>query len=159
MKMTIEKKLQIETKLTCNIPASSYLLKELEVIGFVNSSNNCNYGMNGMVDKDSSRQVVCSDFIYQIITITNQNTLIEHGRTTPIFKTIQKCDSEKELNIKELYIPSLMGNKTYGKIKARISSKYNTISERDIKDLNDSLTPFELFNGKKGRFVVVGQRR
>lgn len=102
------------------------LIDELEIYGFINCSEEMlhefkynHYDLLGIIDKDPSRQIIQSNYMYQIIEWVDDAKLQNKGVVTPIYSKIQKSDIDIEINIKELYIPDLVNHKLYQEIRSR----------------------------------------
>lgn len=151
-KITLKEKLEITGALPCNIIVSSTLIKELEVYGFVNSCNSkffvnkfrghdkglgglavYKHDFNGIVNKDCSRLIIYSDFMYQVIDIQNGTSFGVEGRQTPIYKKLEKSTKKMELNVEKLWIPSLWTNKYYQLIKSHYGKGGVSVEEEILK--------------------------
>ena len=120
-------------QLASNIIVSSVLIKELEVYGYVNSCraenmlhipNNswAKIGVNGIVNKSPISEIVCSNYIYQVITLSDGKQASTVGIPSPIYNSLYINKKQTKLNLEDIYIPSLMSNQTYRKIKSRIGT-------------------------------------
>ena len=132
-KITLKEKLLESKQVSSNIIVSSVLLEKLEVYGYVNScmaedmlhkpTNSAAFAfVNGIVNKAPASEIVCSNFIYQVITVFDGKQISSIGLTSPIYKTLCINDKQTKFNLEDLYIPSFRSNQLYRKIKARIGT-------------------------------------
>lgn len=106
--------------------AKTTLIDELEIYGFINCSEEMfdefqynRYALLGIVNKDSSNQIIQSNYMYQIIEWFDDGKVKKRGLNTPIYAKLQKSDIDTEINIEELYIPDLINHKLYKYIHTR----------------------------------------
>lgn len=119
---------------------SSVLLPQLEVYGFVNSVGDDNLfastwrGLqpNGVVNKAAYRQIVCSKYLYQILECPDGDKTAMRSSVSPIFYSVTKCLETTVVDVAELYIPSLVNDKLYRDIKARIGTGMK-VSEQTLR--------------------------
>ncbi|MBQ2397914.1 MAG: hypothetical protein II304_12910 [Bacteroidales bacterium] len=101
----------------------SMLIDHLEIYGFINHSkdiefNPSNYGKelaNIIVDKASTKQIIQSNYMYQVLNIEGHSK----GFVSPIYSRLRKSENDIEVDIKQLYIPDLINNTIYHKIRSR----------------------------------------
>lgn len=166
-RISLDTKLETEKKLNSNIVVSTNLLKELEVVGYVNSRmidlSGLNFDWTGSVNMAPNQQFICSYYLNQKQpdypdSKSSFNSKGSPYRVIPIYKTIQIVDTKEEFEISNLYIPSLLNNDVYKKIKARI--KNYIVAQHQIKVLNDDRAPFEMYekNGIAYMTTKVGDR-
>ena len=131
--ITLNDMLLKSNRLVSNIIVSSVLVKRLEVYGYVNSCRAENMlnlpknsfataGVNGIINRSPVSEIVCSNYIYQVITLFDGKRVSSIGLASPIYKTLNINKEQTKYNLEDLYIPSLFANPTYRKIKARIGS-------------------------------------
>lgn len=167
-KITLRKKLLLDGELNRNILVSSNFIKDLEVYGYMNcqdrkeilrgqiygdaeQSNNHNRltvliksGEAGDVQINSLEDCdIYSFFIRQKDVVS------------PVYHTISVCPKDIDIDVKELYIPSLYDNKLYREIKNRYKGK--TVSD-DEWEKNQYLFPseFSLVDGKMMMHIEQG---
>ena len=120
-------------QLASNIIVSSVLIKKLEVYGYANSCkaenmlnipNNtwAKIGVNGIVNKSPISEIVCSNYIYQVITLSDGKQASTVGIPSPIYNSLYINKKQTKLNLEDIYIPSLLSNPIYRKIKGRIGT-------------------------------------
>lgn len=144
-KTTLKEKLEKDGHLSCNIIASSLLIEKVEIFGFVNSCDSdmivdeykMNYKrtdhvLNGVVNRDCSNPIISSGYMYQVLEYFNGTAFVPTGVQFPIFKYLSKCTKDMELNVENLWIPSLWANSYYQKIKSRIGNGV-VVNDNDIK--------------------------
>lgn len=142
-KIILKEKLEQEGFLSCNIIVSSALIKNLEIYGFVNSCDRemivseSNYNkttnkLNGVVNRDYSNPIISSNYMYQVMDYFNGAAFMTTGLQTPIFKSLLMCSEETELNVENIWIPSLWANSYYQKIKSRVGTGV-AVNEYEIK--------------------------
>ena len=74
---------------------------------------------NGIVNKEPKRQIVLSNYIYQVTTHYSGKEITSEGMAIPIFQSLVVSESEGQYNVEDLYVPSLVGRQLYRKIKSR----------------------------------------
>lgn len=132
-KITLEEKLLESKQVSSNIIVSSVLLEKLEIYGYVNScrhedmiqmpKNNYSVaGLNGIINKSPHSEIVCSNFIYQVVPFFDGKETSSIGLHIPIYKSLCVIREQAKYDLEDLYIPSLIANSLYRKIKARIGS-------------------------------------
>lgn len=132
-KITLKEKLFDSKQISSNIIVSSVLLEKLEVYGYVNScrhedmiqmpKNNCSVAsLNGIINKSSHSEIVCSNFIYQVVPFFDGKQTSSIGLHIPIYNSLCVISEQAKYNLEDLYIPSLRANTLYRKIKARIGT-------------------------------------
>ena len=132
-KISLNDKLLESKQLSSNIIVSSVLLDKLEVYGYVNScrhedmiqmpKNNYSVAyLNGIINKSPHSEIVCSNFIYQVVPFFDGKESSSIGLHIPIYKSLCVLSEQAKYNLEELYIPSLRANSLYRKIKARIGT-------------------------------------
>ena len=122
------------------------LLIKLEIYGFANACkdegmyNDVYAGLilNGIVNKEPKRQIVLSNYIYQVTTHYSGKEITSEGMAIPIFQSLVVSGSEGQYNIENLYVPSLVGNQLYRKIKSRHGNGV-VIREYDLEKSEISL--------------------
>lgn len=131
--ITLNDMLLKSNQLASNIIVSSVLIKKLEVYGYVNSCRTENMlnipkdswakiGVNGIVNKSPISEIVCSNYIYQVITLFDGKQASSIGIASPIYNSLYINKKETKLNLEDIYIPSLFSNPAYRKIKARVGT-------------------------------------
>ena len=131
--LTLNDMLLKSNQLASNIIVSSVLIKKLEVYGYVNSCRVENMldipnnqmaivGVNGIVNKSPISEIVCSNYIYQVITVFDGKQASSIGIASPVYKSLYINEKQTKLNLEDIYVPSLFSNPTYRKIKARIGT-------------------------------------
>lgn len=113
------------------------LIDNMVVRGFVNSSKDMidNSQLNltkkdallGVVDKDCVNQVICENYIYQIISWFDGEKVQQKGLVNPIYAGLYKYGFNANINIENLYIPDLITHPLYQSIRSR---KGFTITEQ-----------------------------
>ena len=132
-KISLNDKLLESKQLSSNIIVSSFLLEKLEVYGYVNScrhedmiqmpKNNYSVAcLNGIINKSSHSEIVCSNFIYQVVPFFDGKQTSSIGLHIPIYNSLCVISEQAKYNLEDLYIPSLRANTLYRKIKARIGT-------------------------------------
>jgi len=121
------------------IIARTTLIDEVEIYGFINCSEEMfdefqydRYKLLGIVNKDSRRQIIQSNYMYQIIEWVDDGKIKKVGFNTPIYAKLYKSDIDTEINIEELYIPDLINHMIYQQIRSR----YGTGVEVTTKMIN-----------------------
>lgn len=143
-KITLQEKLIKDRVLNRGLVVSYNLIEKMDLAGFVNSRTLSFFlplicDMDGIVNKESVNQVVCSGFLFQTIKRSPKDCKLDELRNvTPIFPKLQMCDSEVDINIEDLYIPSLLKNNIYKKIKARTGTGV-VVTQYEIKHLNNDV--------------------
>lgn len=140
-KVKLSTVLNREGHIDSNFIASSTLIQELEVCGFINSclvmdSLNQTYNgtiesLNSLISKSAPREVVTSDYLCQVVEYTNGKEGLMQFTATPIFYSIRLEKEEHSYNVENLFVPSLTKNKLYREIKARIGTG-KVVSQIDI---------------------------
>ena len=126
-RITLEDYLKNHGSVHCGMNAKSNLIDKLEIYGFANACNdedmyNDVYAgliLNGIVNKEPKRQIVLSNYIYQVTTHYSGKEITSEGMAIPIFQSLVVSGSEGQYNIENLYVPSLVGKQLYRKIKSR----------------------------------------
>lgn len=132
-KVSLSEKLFESKQLSSSIIVSSVLVNRLEVYGYVNScrhedmiqmpKNNYSVaGLNGIINKSPHSEIVCSNFIYQVVPFFDGKETSSIGLHIPIYKSLCVIREQAKYDLEDLYIPSLIANSLYRKIKARIGS-------------------------------------
>ena len=132
-KITLNDMLLKSNQLASNIIVSSVLIKKLEVYGYVNSCSVENMlhlpkdsmarvRVNGIVNKSPVSEIVCSNYIYQVITYFDSKQASTVDISSPIYNSLYINKKQTKLNLEDIYIPSLLSNPIYRKIKARIGT-------------------------------------
>ena len=143
-KITLKEMLAKNNRLASNIIVSSVLINRLEVYGYINSrcvedvlflpqTSYDTVSVNGIVNKSPVSEIVCSNYIYQVIIFYDGKKTTSIGLPTPVYKNLSISNKPTKCNLEDLYIPSLLSNQTYKKIKARIGSGV-VVTERTIKN-------------------------
>lgn len=140
-RISIEDYLKKNGSVQRGITIKSNLIDKLEIYGFVNAchdedmyiENYSNLIMNGVVNKESSQQIILSRHIYQITTHFSGKNVIQGGMTVPIFDTIKTSEEEREYYVEDLYIPSLVGKDLYRRIKKRFGQG-EIVNERMLQN-------------------------
>ena len=125
-RITLEDYLKNHGSVHCGMNAKSNLIDKLEIYGFANACNdedmyNDVYAgliLNGIVNKEPKRQIVLSNYIYQVTTHYSGKEITSEGMAIPIFQSLVVSESEGQYNVEDLYVPSLVGRQLYRKIKA-----------------------------------------
>jgi hypothetical protein len=142
-KVNLKEKLLESKQVSSNIIVSSVLLDKLEVYGYVNScrakdmlsipkNSYSTASLNGIVNKSPASEIVCSNFIYQVIAYYDGKQNTSMGLSSPIYKSLSINSEQMKYNLEDLYIPSLLSNTLYIKIKARIGTGV-TVTDSIIK--------------------------
>lgn len=126
-RITLEDYLKNHGSVHCGMNAKSNLIDKLEIYGFANACNdedmyNDVYAgliLNGIVNKEPKRQIVLSNYIYQVTTHYSGKEITSEGMAIPIFQSLVVSGSEGQYNVENLYVPSLVGKQLYRKIKSR----------------------------------------
>ncbi len=143
-KITLKEMLAKNNRLASNIIVSSVLINRLEVYGYINSrcvedvlflpkTSYDTVSVNGIVNKSPVSEIVCSNYIYQVIIFYDGKKTTSIGLPTPVYKNLSISNKPTKYNLEDLYIPSLLSNPIYKKIKARIGSGV-VVTERTIKN-------------------------
>lgn len=144
-RITLEEYLQKNGSLHSGVIVKSNLVDKLEIYGFVNACkdedmyNEVYTGLilNGIVNKEPKRQIILSNYIYQVTTHYSNREITREGMAIPIYQSLVVSESEGQYNVEDLYIPSLTGKQLYRKIKSRLG---NGVRVRDY-DLEKSKFP------------------
>ena len=123
-RVTLEEYLQDHGSIQSGIIVNSTLTNKLEIYGFVNACrdedmyNDALAGLfiNGVINKEPSRQIVLSNYIYQVTHHYRGKEIIQ------VFRSLCVSKSEECYNVEDLYIPSLIGKTLYKKIKSRFGN-------------------------------------
>lgn len=126
-RITLEDYLKNHGSVHCGMIAKSHLIDKLEIYGFENACkdedmyNDVYAGLilNGIVNKEPKRQIVLSNYIYQVTTHYSGKEITREGMAIPIFQSLVVSESEGQYNVEDLYVPSLVGRQLYRKIKSR----------------------------------------
>lgn len=126
-RITLEDYLKNHGSVHCGMIAKSNLIDKLEIYGFANACkdedmyNDVYAGLilNGIVNKEPKRQIVLSNYIYQVTTHYSGKEITREGMAIPIFQSLVVSESEGQYNVEDLYVPSLVGRQLYRKIKSR----------------------------------------
>lgn len=126
-RITLEDYLKNHESVHCGMIAKSHLIDKLEIYGFANACkdedmyNDVYAGLilNGIVNKEPKRQIVLSNYIYQVTTHYSGKEITREGMAIPIFQSLVVSESEGQYNVEDLYVPSLVGRQFYRKIKSR----------------------------------------
>lgn len=141
-RITLEEYLKDNGSAQCGMIVKSNLVDKLEIYGFVNACKDEDmYSevrarrliINGIVNKEPKRQIVLSNYIYQVTTHYSGDEIIRDGIAIPVFQTLLVSESEGLYNVEDLYIPSLIGNQLYRKIKSRRGKKV-TVRKYDLEN-------------------------
>lgn len=108
---------------------SSDLLDNMVVRGFVNSSKDMiddsrinmtkKDALLGIVDKNCCNQVICENYIYQIINWFDGEKIQQQSVVNPIYAGLYKYNYDVSINIEHLYIPDLISHPLYQRIRSR----------------------------------------
>lgn len=126
-RITLEEYLKKKHALHSGMTAKSKLIGRLEIYGFVNAcvdtdmyyETYAGLYLNGVVNKEPHRQIVLSNYIYQVSSHVAGKDVVEAGIATPVFKSLRLSESAECYNVEDLHIPSLCGNSLYREIKRR----------------------------------------
>lgn len=129
-KYTLQEVLDSTSKLSSGMQVSNSLIPEMEVVGYINSAQIDNLMQQGgslssfaaIVNHAVSGQVVCSNYLFQMMDDPSHFKTQSIGKLFPIYKRLKLSDSELDINIEQLEIPSLYENSLYKRIKARIGT-------------------------------------
>ena len=119
--MTLQEYLDKYGCLKSGMIAKSVLINKLEIYGFVNCSKEIydNYNFRDVfqivVNKSSTSQIIQSNYIYQVVNIEGRS----EGIVSPIYNRLTTSENNIEVDIKQLYIPNLINNTTYKRIRSR----------------------------------------
>lgn len=109
--------------------ANNSLLKEIEIYGFANCSKEMfdefkykHYHLLGIIDKDSSHQVIRGTYMYQVIEWFDGEKIQYTGLTTPLYLGLRLSKEDALMDISNLYIPDLISNELYNRIRSRRGS-------------------------------------
>ena len=157
-RITLQEYLETHKHLHIGMKVSSELLDNMVVRGFVNSSKDMiddskinmtkKDSLLGIVDNDCSIQVICENYIYQVISWYDGEKVQQQGLVNPIYAGLYKFDFDANINIENLYIPDLISHPLYRIIHAR---KGVTINEqlvnkyRPNKDKTDRWKSHNIF--------------
>ena len=142
-RITLEDYLKNHRSVHCGMIAKSNLIDKLEIYGFANACkdedmyNDVYAGLilNGIVNKEPKRQIVLSNYIYQVTTHYSGKEIIREGMAIPIFQSLVVSESEGQYNVEDLYVPSLVGKQLYRKIKSRHGNGV-VVREYDLEKAN-----------------------
>lgn len=126
-RITLEDYLKNHGSVHCGMIAKSNLIDKLEIYGFANACkdedmyNDVYAGLilNGIVNKEPERQIILSNYIYQVTTHYSDKEITREGMAIPVFQSLVVSESEGQYNVEDLYVPSLVGKQLYRKIKSR----------------------------------------
>jgi len=128
-RITLQQYIEKYKHLHIGMKVSSALLDDMVVRGFVNSSKDMiddtkinQYKKNsllGIVDKDCSNQVICENYIYQVVSWYDGEKIQQQGLVNPIYAGLYKFDNNVNINIENLYIPDLITHPLYQIIRSR----------------------------------------
>ena len=138
-RITLEDYLKNHRSVHCGMIAKSNLIDKLEIYGFANACkdedmyNDVYAGLilNGIVNKEPKRQIVLSNYIYQVTTHYSGKEITREGMAIPIFQSLVVSESEGQY----LYVPSLVGKQLYRKIKSRHGNGV-VVREYDLEKAN-----------------------
>lgn len=150
-KITLQEYLNKYGTLETGMIVKSVLVDKLEVYGFVNSGiiDYIDYILNkGIVGKAPTNQIIQSNYMYQVMDIEGESK----GVVTPIYNTLKKSKKDLEVDIKQLYIPDLVNNDTYRRLRSRYKDGNQPIvlkayEERTLKEYLE-------ISIKEGRLMV-----
>lgn len=142
-RITLEDYLKNHRSVHCGMIAKSNLIDKLEIYGFANACkdedmyNDVYVGLilNGIVNKEPKRQIVLSNYIYQVTTHYSGKEITREGMAIPIFQSLVVSESEGQYNVEDLYVPSLVGKQLYRKIKSRHGNGV-VVREYDLEKAN-----------------------
>lgn len=142
-RITLEDYLKNHRSVHCGMIAKSNLIDKLEIYGFANACkdediyNDVYAGLilNGIVNKEPKRQIVLSNYIYQVTTHYSGKEITREGMAIPIFQSLVVSESEGQYNVEDLYVPSLVGKQLYRKIKSRHGNGV-VVREYDLEKAN-----------------------
>lgn len=145
-KNTLQEVLESTSELSSGMLVSSSLIKEMEVVGYVNSCYDeellaTHMGLHstkqyrGIINHAAQSQIVCSNHLYQILPMPNGNDILMQGILSPIYKDLIIADEEMAINLESLELPFLTDNQLYRKIRARIG-KGVVVDERMLRKAN-----------------------
>lgn len=139
-RITLEDYLKKNGSIQSGMIAKSILIDKLEIYGFVNACkdkdmyNEVYAGLiiNGIVNKEPKRQIILSNYIYQVTTHYSGKDITREGMAIPIFQTLAISGTDGQYNVEDIYIPSLVGKQLYRKIKSRHGNGV-TVRDYDLK--------------------------
>ena len=139
-RITLEYYLKNHGRIHCGMIAKSNLIDKLEIYGFTNACkdedmyNDVYAGLilNGIVNKEPKCQIILSNYIFQVTTHYRGKEITREGMAIPIFQSLVVSESEGQYKVEDLYVPSLVGNQLYRKIKSR-HGKGVVIREYDLE--------------------------
>ncbi len=109
--------------------AQCALIKEIEIYAFANCSKDMfekfrynQYHLLGIVDKDSTHQVIRGTYMYQVVEWYDGEKVQHTGITTPLYLGLRLSKEDTEMDIANLYIPDLISNELYKIIRSRRGS-------------------------------------
>lgn len=124
---TLDVLLNEKGNLESGMLVSSTLIKEIEVCGFINSSipkSSAEDNILGLylslANKAPYRQVVRSNYIYQVVDYIENDRVKSKGIVLPIYKTLSICKEDFEMNLEDITIPKLEPSPLYKKIHKRL---------------------------------------
>lgn len=126
-RITLEDYLKKNGRVHSGMIVKSSLVDKLEIYGFVNACKDedmydkvyAGLFLNGIVNKEPKRQIILSNYIYQVTTHYSGKEITREGMRIPIFQALVVSESEGQYNVEDLYIPSMISNQLYRKIKSR----------------------------------------
>lgn len=132
-KYTLQEVLDSTSKLSSGMLVSCALIPEMEVVGYLNSCFDeemmaVNTGFNsqnqyrGIINHAAQNQIVCSNYLYQIMLVPGDKDILTQGIVSPIYKDLIFAKAELSINVDSLELPSLRGNSLYKKIRSRVGT-------------------------------------
>ncbi len=128
-RITLQEYLETYKHLRIGMKVSCDLIDNMVVRGFVNSSKDMiddskinmykKDALLGIVDRDCSNQVICHNYMYQVISWYDGEKVQQQGLVNPIYAGLYKYDFDVNINIENLYIPDLISHPLYQLIRAR----------------------------------------
>ncbi len=119
--------------LISNISASTLLIEEMEIYGYVTDEMVDKFGDSNMINLDGSNRIVCSDRIFQLQPVIENtcygSSIKSIGITIPIFKSAKKEEEDMCIPLKQIYVPSLVSNPLYIAIRSRTKNGICEVNE------------------------------
>ena len=115
------------------------LVEDMEIYGFLNYSSEIIYerkynefDLLGIVDKDPSKQIICGNYMYQVVEWFDGKKVQYSGRITPIYDILGKSTVDRSIDVANLYIPSLISHELYKRIRSRKGTGV-TVTDYDVR--------------------------
>ena len=139
-KKTLQEVFKCVRTLSSGIQVSNSLIQDMEVVGYLNSAsvdtllqlNFSPFNMGGVINHSVDKQLICSNYLYQVKEDESNGNPAYRGKLYPIFKQIKMATTEMNIPLNQMDIPSLRMNCLYRKIKERVGTDV-VVSEYELR--------------------------